>query len=293
MRIPTISKQTFSIPFIAASVGTTFGKEAASATPTVAVLDWAPCGSDFPGIEWAAAAVPLDYGQPDAGTTGVALARVPATDARRAGRPRIRRAVEIFGWFAALVSSSCHALADSEPGPAPQDAGAAAPAPVCTHWLVCRDWSFGPGAPSTQTETFRHRVTTCRDRGCFDACEEEVESIQAAQEALRDQVPEQYRDEVTIARQAEVGVSSRRYNPGLPEDDRFDEIRECTVTFEYPTPELGQGFVCGCEAFECWSPGCGLEVYELTSPVDLPVEVSRAWSPELADGGAARHQRSR
>ena len=54
------------------------GKPDAAPVP---VLDWAPCGADFPGVECAVATVPLDYRQPCEGaTTGIALARVPAAD---------------------------------------------------------------------------------------------------------------------------------------------------------------------------------------------------------------------
>ncbi len=50
------------------------------ARPAVPVLDWAPCGEEFPGIECAVAEVPLDYDHPRGETTFIALARLPASD---------------------------------------------------------------------------------------------------------------------------------------------------------------------------------------------------------------------
>ena len=44
------------------------------------VLNWAPCGGDFPGAECATALVPLDYDHPTGPTTEIALARIPAAD---------------------------------------------------------------------------------------------------------------------------------------------------------------------------------------------------------------------
>jgi pimeloyl-ACP methyl ester carboxylesterase len=44
------------------------------------VLNWAPCGAAFPGVECALATVPLDYDQPRGATTTIALARVPAAN---------------------------------------------------------------------------------------------------------------------------------------------------------------------------------------------------------------------
>ena len=52
----------------------------ASRPPAVPVLEWEPCGEDFPGAECAVATVPLDYDRPSRGTTEIALARIPATD---------------------------------------------------------------------------------------------------------------------------------------------------------------------------------------------------------------------
>jgi hypothetical protein len=49
-------------------------------SPPVPILEWAPCGANFPGRECATAAVPLDYDQPTAATTQIALARIPAAD---------------------------------------------------------------------------------------------------------------------------------------------------------------------------------------------------------------------
>lgn len=48
--------------------------------PPVPVLEWQPCGPDFPGRECAVATVPLDYDRPRGATTEVALARIPASD---------------------------------------------------------------------------------------------------------------------------------------------------------------------------------------------------------------------
>ena len=60
--------------------------EAAPARPAVPVLDWRPCGDDFPGKLCATATVPLDYDRPRGRTTRLALAKVPASDpARRIG----------------------------------------------------------------------------------------------------------------------------------------------------------------------------------------------------------------
>jgi pimeloyl-ACP methyl ester carboxylesterase len=58
---------------------------AAGATPTAWAIDWEACGPDFPGIECATTDVPLDYDRPGGATTGIALARVPATAANRVG----------------------------------------------------------------------------------------------------------------------------------------------------------------------------------------------------------------
>ena len=58
---------------------------AAGAAPAAAAIDWEACGSDFPGIECATTAVPLDYDRPGGATTEIALARVPATAANHVG----------------------------------------------------------------------------------------------------------------------------------------------------------------------------------------------------------------
>jgi hypothetical protein len=55
--------------------------EAAGRGVQVPVLDWQPCGPDFPGTECATAEVPLDYDSPTGTTTQIALARIPASDA--------------------------------------------------------------------------------------------------------------------------------------------------------------------------------------------------------------------
>ena len=52
----------------------------ASRPPPAPVLEWGPCGEDFPGAECAVATVPLDYDRPSRGTTEIALARIPASD---------------------------------------------------------------------------------------------------------------------------------------------------------------------------------------------------------------------
>ena len=57
--------------------------EAAPARPRVPVLNWQPCGDDFPGKLCATATVPLDYDRPRGRTTTLALAKVPASDAKR------------------------------------------------------------------------------------------------------------------------------------------------------------------------------------------------------------------
>jgi pimeloyl-ACP methyl ester carboxylesterase len=56
------------------------GAQLAPALPAVPVLDWAPCGEEFPGIECAVAEVPLDYDRPRGEKTFIALARIPAAD---------------------------------------------------------------------------------------------------------------------------------------------------------------------------------------------------------------------
>ncbi len=48
--------------------------------PPVPELAWGSCGEDFPVAECAIATVPLDYDNPRAGTTEIALARIPASD---------------------------------------------------------------------------------------------------------------------------------------------------------------------------------------------------------------------
>ena len=60
--------------------------EAGRGDPPVPVLNWQPCGADFPGKLCATATVPLDYDSPRGRTTQLALAKVPASDtARRIG----------------------------------------------------------------------------------------------------------------------------------------------------------------------------------------------------------------
>ena len=60
--------------------------EADRGGPPVPVLDWQPCGADFPGKLCATATVPLDYDNPHGRTTQLALAKTPASDtARRIG----------------------------------------------------------------------------------------------------------------------------------------------------------------------------------------------------------------
>jgi hypothetical protein len=168
------------------------------------------------------------------------------------------------------------------------DTGSVTPAtcsstPACATFNTCEDFSFGAGAPSTRSETFQHQVTTCRDRGCFDACDEEAANIQAAQDALRAEVPPEFQDQVTIIEQVEALVNSRRYSPGFLEDDKFDETRACTVLFEYPIPASGEGVICGCAAFECRSPGCGVDPNPVTSPPGLTLEALRAQDPNVSD----------
>jgi pimeloyl-ACP methyl ester carboxylesterase len=59
---------------------------AAAGRAPAPVLEWEPCGADFPRAECAVATVPLDYDRPRSGTTQVALARIPASDrAHRVG----------------------------------------------------------------------------------------------------------------------------------------------------------------------------------------------------------------
>jgi hypothetical protein len=156
-------------------------------------------------------------------------------------------------------------------------------AAACTTFNACEDWSFGVGAPSTRSETFQHQVATCRERGCFNACDEEAANIQATEDTLRAEVPPEFQDQVTIVEEVEALVNSRRYSPGFLEDDKFDEIRTCTLTFEVPTPASGQGIVCGCAAFECRSPACGVDPNQVTSPPGLTLEAVRAQDPNVAD----------
>jgi len=66
-----------SIAFVAAAAS-----PSAAAGPAVPSIDWQPCGGDFPKAECATVEVPLDYDQPSRATTSLALARVPATDAK-------------------------------------------------------------------------------------------------------------------------------------------------------------------------------------------------------------------
>lgn len=49
-------------------------------SPPVPVINWLPCGDDFPGAECAVARVPLDYNHPLGSTTDIALAKIPASD---------------------------------------------------------------------------------------------------------------------------------------------------------------------------------------------------------------------
>jgi pimeloyl-ACP methyl ester carboxylesterase len=58
---------------------------AAGAAPAAGAIDWEACGSDFPGIDCATTKVPLDHDRPGGATTDIALARVPATAAKRVG----------------------------------------------------------------------------------------------------------------------------------------------------------------------------------------------------------------
>jgi len=155
--------------------------------------------------------------------------------------------------------------------------------PSCAVWNTCEDWSFGSGASSTQTQTFEHRVATCRSRGCFDACEEQAANIQAALDALRETVPPEFRDQVVIAEQVDALISSDSYSPGLFEDDKFDELRACSVTFEAPTPASGQSAVCGCATLVCNAPACGAEPDELTSAPGLTLAELRAQEPGVAE----------
>jgi pimeloyl-ACP methyl ester carboxylesterase len=48
--------------------------------PQVPVLNWVPCGDEFPGAECAVAEVPLDYDRPRGAKVGIALARLRAAD---------------------------------------------------------------------------------------------------------------------------------------------------------------------------------------------------------------------
>jgi pimeloyl-ACP methyl ester carboxylesterase len=66
-----------SVAFVAAAAS-----PAAAAEPAVPSIDWQACGSDYPKAECATAEAPLDYDQPSRATTPLALARVPATDAK-------------------------------------------------------------------------------------------------------------------------------------------------------------------------------------------------------------------
>lgn len=172
----------------------------------------------------------------------------------------------------------------SEAGPVTPEQCASAP--VCALWLTCSDWSFGAGEAATQVSVFQHQVATCRDRNCFNACTEQADNIQATLSELTASVPAEYQSQVSIVEQVDQLVSSRRYSPGFLEDDKFDEIRTCTVAFEYPTPASGQAAVCGCETFECRSAGCGTDPTELTSPPGVAFDVVRALDPYVADSPA-------
>jgi pimeloyl-ACP methyl ester carboxylesterase len=48
--------------------------------PPVPTIEWGSCGSDFPAAECAMVPVPLDYDDPGAGSTELALARIPSSD---------------------------------------------------------------------------------------------------------------------------------------------------------------------------------------------------------------------
>jgi pimeloyl-ACP methyl ester carboxylesterase len=66
-----------SLAFLAAAASSS-----AAAGPAVPSIDWQSCGGDHPTAECATVPVPLDYDQPSGATTPLALARVPATDAK-------------------------------------------------------------------------------------------------------------------------------------------------------------------------------------------------------------------
>lgn len=226
-------------------------------------------GAELQGAELGDAAL----GDAGAGADGAAPPDEPSvcTEAGRAsaaceGTWRYRR------WASCLVSDT---------GPVTPEACSSTP--TCGAWNTCEDWSFGSAGPSTQTLAFEHRVKTCRSRGCFDACEEQAENILAAHEALREAAPEAFRDQVIIAEQVDSRISIDAYSPGLFEDDKYDELRVCTVTFELPSPATGQGAVCGCANEVCHSPACGADPNEFASPPGLTLDELRARDPALAD----------
>jgi len=154
--------------------------------------------------------------------------------------------------------------------------------PSCSTWQTCTDWGFGTAASATEVATFRHRIKTCRSRGCFNACEEEAEAIQAALSSVQDGVPEPFRGQVSVAAQDEYGISVEPYSPGFLEDDKYDVVRECSVTFQYPIPATGQGPVCGCEQSQCTSSACGTSG-EQHSGTGLSLDALKEQAPYLAD----------
>lgn len=64
----------------ARQASTGWGGLATASAPAVPTIDWKPCGADRPGLDCATVELPTDYDDPDAGTTSVALVRVPAGD---------------------------------------------------------------------------------------------------------------------------------------------------------------------------------------------------------------------
>jgi pimeloyl-ACP methyl ester carboxylesterase len=82
MRMPVTTLRRLGLTGLLSAAFLATGAAPAAATePAVPSIDWQACGSDFPAAECAVVDVPLDYDEPSAATTPLALARYPATDA--------------------------------------------------------------------------------------------------------------------------------------------------------------------------------------------------------------------
>lgn len=71
-----------SVAAVTVSSAEPVGAQTAPEANVAPVLDWKPCGRDFPGALCATAEVPLDYGDPQGPSTSIALAKIPASNKR-------------------------------------------------------------------------------------------------------------------------------------------------------------------------------------------------------------------